>query len=215
MDSNNRNSGLSYENMKPEHWGNEQITEWIQANEGLLYYIYHKFVRKGSVFFSREDVLQETYMAVVIAQKNFDSEKGKKFSTYATTVIKNHLLQLVRKEYTQKNTTPDGKMVASLNDDSWNFPLEDQLESKEPDLDDSIYAKELEQCFREIAKSFCTADENAILEEKIEYFYTGVKPTQKEIGKRLECSQSSVSGKEKKLKLKLITGCKERSVNVN
>lgn len=72
------------------------ITEaWIEKNKGLL----HKLMRKCNIEDSkmREDLMQELYLAILEAERDFDSNKNVKFTTYAYWKMRGRLFRFAKR----------------------------------------------------------------------------------------------------------------------
>jgi len=61
-----------------------QQNTWVESNMGLVYMVAKKFSGRGVEF---EDIVQIGSVGLIKAAKNFNSELGVKFSTYAVSMI--------------------------------------------------------------------------------------------------------------------------------
>lgn len=67
-------------------------------HEALVWTIVHKFANTG---LDQEDLFQEAMLALWKAEHTFDPQRGVKFATYASRVINNRLIDIVRKHRAQ------------------------------------------------------------------------------------------------------------------
>lgn len=65
-------------------------------NEKLVFYVYNKLTPTDFVINNKDDLIQEGYIGLLKAQKNYNPDKGIKFSTYATMCIRNEMLLYMR-----------------------------------------------------------------------------------------------------------------------
>lgn len=72
---------------------------------------------------AEEDLFQEGMIALLKAEKTFDEERGVKFETYASHVIRNHLLDVLRKY--KKSSDEEEPLLPDVTDDE---SLEDKIE---------------------------------------------------------------------------------------
>lgn len=70
--------------MNPEH---QELVEKV---------VRHVVAKYGYNGLSEEDLVQEGMLALLKAEKTYQAEKGAKFETYASTVIRNHLIDTIR-----------------------------------------------------------------------------------------------------------------------
>jgi RNA polymerase sporulation-specific sigma factor len=73
-------------------------------NERLVRILARKFANKR---IKEEDLFQEGMLAYMKAQMTFNPERGTTLDTYASTVIKNRFIDLIRKEQDTKKLTID------------------------------------------------------------------------------------------------------------
>ena len=76
---------------------NNCFKKLMENNQGLVHKIANSFVNNIS---NLEDYVQEGWVAFERAARKFDESRETKFSTIATTIIKNHLIQY------KKNNNP-------------------------------------------------------------------------------------------------------------
>lgn len=70
--------------------------ELFEQNVNLAY----SYIHKNDIYldgYDQEDLFQEALAALWKACLNFDPSRGVKFSTFATSCIKNHFSDLIRK----------------------------------------------------------------------------------------------------------------------
>ena len=90
--------------------------ELIREHKGLVDIIYRKYFFASAA--SEPDLKQEGMIALLHAARTYKSGKGAKFETYASTVIHNRMVDVLRKEKTDRavslqdndaciNTTPE------------------------------------------------------------------------------------------------------------
>lgn len=89
----------------------DQRTRLWEKNLGIAYSIAGKFTNLFPPQY-RDEIYAEARVALWEACKGYDSEKGTKFSTYATRTIKNELQKLKKRFYRQKRHPTGG--VTSL-----------------------------------------------------------------------------------------------------
>lgn len=83
--------------------------ERIEENKGLVGFTITKFF---PTYNGDEDMEQEGLVALWMAMRKYDKDKGVKFSTYATTCIRNHLRGVIRKEQAEKRYIPQTKIIS-------------------------------------------------------------------------------------------------------
>ena len=90
--------------------------ELIKEHKYIVDIIYRKYFSNNDV--SEQDLKQEGLVALLKAARTFREDKGAKFETYASTVIHNRMIDVVRKEKSDRvisiqdndacvNTTPE------------------------------------------------------------------------------------------------------------
>lgn len=67
-----------------------QVNQLIEENINLIYYVIHRLNLKID-----EDLVSEGKVALVIAAKSYNPDKGVKFCTYATKTIRGYILTYV------------------------------------------------------------------------------------------------------------------------
>jgi RNA polymerase sigma factor (sigma-70 family) len=98
----------------------------IKEYKYLVDIIYRKhFLSSGA---SEPDLKQEGMMALLKASRTYNADKGAKFETYASTVIYNRMIDVVRKE---KSEHKDQLIAIRDNDARENTTPEDLFWSKE------------------------------------------------------------------------------------
>ncbi|KIL06943.1 hypothetical protein SR42_15375 [Clostridium botulinum] len=97
----------------------------ILDNLGLAYIQANKFY-KMSKRYEHEDLIQVSILALVKACRNFDENRGVKFSTFATSCIKGSLINLFQrdKKYNLKRATPHSFSVISYEHEYENGSIE-------------------------------------------------------------------------------------------
>ncbi len=83
----------------------EQAEKLFNENQGLI----KLYLSKNQVLldtYEREDIQQEANLALWKACMKFDPSKAYKFSTFAMSVIKNHFIDMIRKEGKRIKSTP-------------------------------------------------------------------------------------------------------------
>lgn len=146
-----------------------------EDNIRLAFYMVRKY---RSPFVDLEDIQGTALLGLVKASAEYDPEKGIKFATFASVVIQNEILQLLRREYKQK------AFVRSLNEEiSDGLTLEDMLPDNRS-MENSIMAKaQLEDLWKRMDAR----------EKKVVWMIVAQGLPQKTVGKSLHISQSMVS----------------------
>ena len=73
-----------------------KLNELYHQNVNLAY----SYIHKNDIYldgYDQEDLYQEALLALWKACLNYDPNRGVKFSTFATSCIKNHFVDLIRK----------------------------------------------------------------------------------------------------------------------
>lgn len=70
-----------------------QVNQLIEDNIQLIYYVIHRLGLRVD-----DDLVSEGKVALIIAAKGYNPNKGVKFSTYATKTIKGYILTYVNKK---------------------------------------------------------------------------------------------------------------------
>lgn len=99
----------------------QQLTS---KNIKLSYFIAHKWIKKLSKhrFICSDDIYSATSFGLCKAAMSFDKSKGNKFSTYATKVMTNEVLIMIRK-YKKKIDAMSLEKVISVDNQGNEFQL--------------------------------------------------------------------------------------------
>lgn len=176
--------------------------ELVSNNIGLTYYCLHSFSIYAN-YPNYDDYVSAAQFGLVKAAKTFKPDKNIQFSTYAARCIKNEILMFMRKQKKQQNVQSLEEPIRfqrSSNDfndisvlDTIADPNSDFIQKIE---DTESFLLVLEICLNELS----------VLYQQIIYGWLS-DLTQREISKKLSCSQSYVSRVLKKafttIKIKL------------
>lgn len=153
----------------------------VADNLGLAHMMVRKYpLPRG---YDYEDMYQEACIAIFTAAKEFDPEKGFKFSTIATKQIAHCFYRIFRSQNADKRT---GICVSIFSPTTDNLELIDMISNDLSGPEDEAIASETLDTLLE-------ADEKLVM-LKLEGM------TQAEIGKEIGCYQVYVSRKLRKLK---------------
>ena len=73
--------------------------ELFVQNEKLVYFVLNKILREIPNFkMYKDDMMQQGFLGLLRACRNFDKDKGNKFSTYASKTIKGYMYKYIEKE---------------------------------------------------------------------------------------------------------------------
>ncbi len=169
--------------------------ELIIENYGLAGYVVKQF--HVSNFHDEEDIKSTGILGLIKAAKNFDENKGTKFSTYAVPSIRNEILMYLRKNKAHKNDISLETIIHE--DDSGNtMTIGDKVLVSDENVTDKIIQGEIFIKCISIMLNFLEPRERYIILSEI----AGV--TQKVISEKLNLSQSYVSRLVKKIKEEII-----------
>ena len=121
-------------------------TELLEKHRCLVDIIYRKRFSNSGV--SEQDLKQEGMMALLKAAKTFNEGVGVKFETYASRVISNRMIDVVRKE------TSDGHGA--------NVPIQDNDARVNVTPEQLFWSKELGAEIHKVLRRECTEVEIAI-----------------------------------------------------
>lgn len=186
--------------------------ELFNANQKLVYYCYHKYIKKQCPPSIYDDIIQEGFLGLWQASVRFDETLGFQFSTFAASNIVGRMKRFLREQNSTirilRNDWENGetdKYVTTSLDARFSDDNENNLESIIPgqpddyewlteELIDSFIKHERSrryQCLN--AKADIIERDLAIIEE---YLYGATffePPSQEVIAKKYGASQSSVS----------------------
>lgn len=152
-----------------------QVDKLIKDNINLVYYVIHRLRLKID-----DDLVSEGRLALIIAAKGYNPDKGVKFSTYAIKTIRGYLLTYVNRRKPILKPLRDGTkyiqapMVVDIEDDVlWEIVGTDE-EAMESQVFVDDFIKSLDKREQIVI--------NGLLDDK----------TQAEIGKELSISQVQV-----------------------
>lgn len=160
----------------------------FEENIKLVPYAYSKLIRKSlTIKNNKEDIMQEGYLGLLYACKNFDENKGN-FSTYATKYIVGTMKKFIYKLY-----KADAELC--LQDTVFDDNNETTFECMIPDcLSDDFGIANLT-----VKK---VIDESSVMAQKIIYL-SMIYEKQEEVAKKLNITQAYVSKTLNKLKDKM------------
>ena len=207
----------------------EEITKILTENENLIYSIASKFTK----YKDKEDLFQAGCIGMIEAYKNFDKEKGTKFTTYAYPYIFGEINKYVREDHTIKLSKDMQKLKSKIEKASnilsqklMHTPSVKEL-SKYLELEETLISnllnyndpysidKEIDEnsMHEIIPDKIIDYDTLIALKTEIEYLEEPEKTimieryyndiTQTELSKRLGLSQVDISRREKKVLTKL------------
>lgn len=138
--------------------------EWITENKGLIVHMADDYYSPGMPnYIDKDDLIQETVLAVNKAWKNYDEGKGD-FLPYVITYIKNHLIKLDetyqgidhRTTTIAEDYTPSEKPQNWLKEDLFILKrgIKEQLTKRQYDLLTASYGlfDEEKQTYKELGK---------------------------------------------------------------
>jgi RNA polymerase sporulation-specific sigma factor len=170
-----------------------------RENMGLLHYVAQSF---SNVNLPHDELVSIGSVGYTKALNTYDSEKGAKFSTYATNCIKNEILYFLRKE--KKHMLNDISTNYALHTDNKgkDFLLEDTLSVDNGNyVEDYIMFKEDVNLLMEAIDELPEREQFII---KNRYGLLGGQPlTQYQLAKRLRMSQANISKIEQGIMKKL------------
>ena len=167
----------------------------INENLNLVYYVINKYYKEASKVLDIEEMFQEGSIGLMKADRTFEENKGLKFSTYATTCIKNEIRNFVRRQNKKgitelktvsgdANKGEEGRGTCNL----WDIIKDNQ-----------DYIKKVED--RELIKyivSALTKEERELL--KLRYI-DGL--TYREVAEKLKSNRTTISQRDRALKSKI------------
>jgi RNA polymerase primary sigma factor len=108
--------------LKAADWHRDLI---VKSNMRLVISIVKKFVNNNNSF---DDLLSDGIMAVIRAAEKFDFDRGFKFSTYATQVVRRNAYRTVMAKHKDR-----AKSISSLNEMKIDFEDRDTTSGMSPD----------------------------------------------------------------------------------
>ena len=88
----------------------KDITELIIENEGLIY----KIINKYRNYFEIEDLYQVAVMGIIKASKNYNSEYGTKFTSYAYPFILGEVIKYINEYRNIKVSKNNSKLYIRI-----------------------------------------------------------------------------------------------------
>lgn len=88
----------------------KDITELIIENEGLIY----KIINKYRSYFEIEDLYQVAVMGIIKASKNYNSEYGTKFTSYAYPFILGEVIKYINEYRNIKISKDNAKLYSKI-----------------------------------------------------------------------------------------------------
>ncbi|WP_017352062.1 sigma-70 family RNA polymerase sigma factor [Clostridium sp. VAP41] len=160
----------------------------ILDNLGLAYIQANKFY-KMSKRYEHEDLIQVSILALVKACRNFDENRGVKFSTFATSCIKGSLINLFQrdKKYNLKRATPHSFSVISYEHEYENGSIEKKFGDYEFEQRETI------KIYLDILISKLKKEHQEVIHL---YYFKNLK--QEEVANILNISQMTVSRRLRK-----------------
>lgn len=164
----------------------------VEQNQNLAYYIAKRFYTGNQ--FDDDDIRQVALIGLWKATETWEKEKSA-FSTYASKVITNELLQEVRKRKRKKNDT---------------ISYDAYVESCEGEVSylDLLASPVNEMEFVEISMDFPKAIELLSDKEKslIAIYISNPNITQQEVANEMHVTQAHISRMRKKVQQKILFG---------
>lgn len=174
--------------------------EMIEENMGLIYNVIHRSFPTYKEQY-QEEMVQIGMISLFKAIKNFDESKGIKFSTLATTIIKNDLYTFVTNDIKRYQGVTDGYCVSTNeifgNDDE--STLENLLGTE------SDYYSNIQ--ISSISQFIMTKDEK--IQNIVKMLIEGY--TNKEIGEYYGCSKQRINQIIQKLRKEIVQEFKNDS----
>lgn len=170
------------------NWDNEDTKkEFFNYNIRLVHYIAKRYVSTGIDY---DDLFQTASIGLWKAITTFDPKKGFQFATYATRVMNNEILMLLRQS--KKWPLVDDKKIVSMDSflnidqDGNTLTFEDILVSSELEIDDDLLGTELDKLISDFLSNY--NERNAYI---VKLHRDG--KTQRIIAQQMNLSQSYVS----------------------
>lgn len=91
----------------------KERSDYIENNLGLVYSIADKLCKTSRVD-SKEDLIQDGIVGLIVAVDTFDDNRGVKFSTYAYTIIYHEMITSLKK---QKNDSSLDALIERIFND--------------------------------------------------------------------------------------------------
>ena len=169
----------------------------ITDNVKLVYYIYEKLSKNVLTISHKDDIVSEGMIGLIKAARNFDKTKGCKFATFAARCIQNEMLMFLRSLNKRASheislNTPigkdwDGNELCLLD------VLEDEHGNPEAEIDKSVFNAFMDkqkEKDKQLVAAICKGY------------------SQKEIAKKLQVLQPTVSRRLSRLKKRAKTELK-------
>lgn len=172
----------------------------IEANIDLANFVINRYFKSSQ--FEYEDLMQEAIMSLVTAVECYNPYYGFKFSTYATTIIRNNLYNFHTRTKPQPDISIDDPMIYYSDDQPKHFKILDFL----VDESESHISKDCEmmEVWNKVHKwvlTHCNAREIAIFEGSSGMY--GEALTGEELAKMFDISKQRVFLIRKKLREKI------------
>ena len=123
-------------------------------NERLVRILARKFANTRT---GEEDLFQEGILALIRAEQTYRADSGAKFETYASRVISNRMIDILRKENESTNELQEDTEPGTFNlDDEVNLiEIKKILHDRVPDLERAVFNSYIEGfSYEEIGKIF-------------------------------------------------------------
>lgn len=176
----------------------EERNKYAEENLGLVGHVVKNI---NGMAHLNDELIGIGMLGLAKALKTFDKSKNIKFSTYATTCIRNEIFFFLRKEQKyQQNTVSMNKIVAT-DQNGRDLEVMDLIEEENKNLEEIIINIELRDIILQ-------AMEHLREEERFILIYRygldkGIIKTQNEIAKTIHMSQANVSKMQKSSLIRL------------
>lgn len=177
-------------------WTFEEREEFMKQNEGLVIALVAKYTHIQDNALDKDDLCQYAYIAFWDAFSTYNPEKGTRFTTYAQTLMKNRIADILHRSTAAKRTPPEPTITYDtiVTPDGDGYPggdnreiMDARVKQTNSSVEEQVLQKELIDLIYELLLNF-----NPNLRH---IFLTLVfkTKTQKELAKELKCSQGKIS----------------------
>jgi RNA polymerase sporulation-specific sigma factor len=163
----------------------------LLENESLCHYIAKRFDNTG---IDKEDLASVAKIGLLKAYKSFDLSRNIKFATYASRIMQNEILMLLRNNKKHKNNISLETPIAHDNDGN-NITLVEIIPMEEPQFNFEDY-----DMLNKVLQEFYKTEKEIDIQVLEKCTMNG--RTQRDVAEELGLSQSYVSRIESKVKIK-------------
>lgn len=131
----------------------EGQNQLILNNSKLVYDVWNKYiVKEKDILTWQDDIIQEGFIGLCKAAKSYDVATGAKFSTFATTCIRNDMLYFIRNflKLSCKPLSLDQAVDLDNNED--NITIEETIEDKTANPEKQLSQRELLSLLSDLIK---------------------------------------------------------------